>query len=307
MIARLISAYDSLVLRLPLATLVGIGVIAAFFAWHVPSFELDASADSLVLENDEALKIYRNIRERYGSDDFLIVTYTPVEPLFSEKVLADIARLRGEIEALDMVDSVVTLLDVPLVDSPPMTLFEITRGQRTLESDDVDLELAEKELRSSPLYSNLLVNTEGDTTALQVNLVPNRKLNDLIASRDKLYDKSASQPAARQRIAELSAEIRAENQLHKQRVQETIRALRTLLEDYFDLATVWIGGVPMIAADSISFIANDLKVFGVGVVVFILVILAVSFRQPRWVILPLAVCLVSAVSMVGFLGWRTGR
>ena len=124
---KLLQVYDRLVLQQPLGTLIAVTMVAVFFLLHIPEFELDASADSLVLENDTSLKYYRGVREQYGSDDFLIVTYSPQQALFSEQVLADITRLRDELNSLEQVASVISLLDVPLVDSPPMTLGEISR------------------------------------------------------------------------------------------------------------------------------------------------------------------------------------
>ncbi len=303
MFSRFIWAYDRLVLKQPLVTLIGLTAVIVYFLLFIPDFELDASADSLVLENDSSLKYYRSIREQYGSDDFLIVTYSPQQELFSAEVLADITRLRNELSALEQVDSVISLLDVPLVDSPPMTLAEISRQVRTLESDDVDVELAAKEMRQSPLYENLLVNSQGDTTAMQVNLVSNRKLIDLINNRDKLYAQASTMPEARARLDELSAQIKIENLAQKLRLEKTIAEVRAIMDGYRGKATLYLGGVPMIASDSIAFIRSDLKVFGAGVVLFIVIILAFSFKHLRWVVLPLAVCLTSAMAMVGYLGW----
>jgi len=303
MLSSFSSAYNFVVLRQPLATLIALCIVIVYFLLYIPDFELDASADSLVLENDSSLKYYRGVRERYGSDDFLIVTYSPVKELFSAEVLADIKRLREELSQLEQVDSVVSLLDVPLVDSPPMTLAEISRQARTLESDDVNLQMAEREFRSSPLYRNLVVNSQGDTTAIQVNLVVNQTLRDLIDNRDKLYDKVKTVPDASKRLAELSERIKVENLAEKEKVEKTIAAVRKVMDGHRGEATLYLGGVPMIASDSIDFIRSDLKVFGVGVIVFILIILLVSFQHPRWVILPFAVCITSALSMTGYLGW----
>ena len=194
MLSNLLAAYNRAILKSPLITLVIGACIAVFFLMHIPDFELDASADSLVLENDSSLKYYRSIRDQYDSEDFLVVTYSPDKNLFSKEVRADLTRLRDQLAQVEAVSSVVTLLDVPLVDSPPMTLAEISRKVRTLESEDVDVQLAEQELTTSPLYQNLLVNSDGDTTALQVNLATNERLVDLIHSRDKLYEKQDTIP-----------------------------------------------------------------------------------------------------------------
>jgi predicted RND superfamily exporter protein len=303
MLPKFIAVYDRLVLQRPLGALIAVTMVAVFFLLHIPEFELDASADSLVLENDTSLKYYRGVREQYGSDDFLIVTYSPQEALFSEQVLADITRLRDELNSLEQVASVISLLDVPLVDSPPMTLGEISRRVRTLESEDVDIQLAEQEMRHSPLYENLLVNSEGDTTAMQLNLVVNRELLDLLNNRDKLYPKATMNPDSKARLDELSAQIKTVNLAHKIRLDQTIAQVREIMDGHRDKAVLFLGGVPMITSDSIEFIRSDLKVFGIGVILFIVLILAVSFRHIRWVVLPLGVCLVSAGTMIGYLGW----
>jgi len=282
MFSKFIWAYDRLVLKHPLATLIALTAVIVYFLLFIPDFELDASADSLVLENDTSLQYYRGVRERYGSDDFLIVTYSPQDDLFSPQVLADITRLRGELIALEQIDSVISLLDVPLVDSPPMTLAEISRRVRTLESDDVDIGLAEQEMRHSPLYQNLVVNSQGDTTAMQLNLVSNRRLIDLINSRDSLYAKLGTNPDTRARLDELSAQIKIENLAQKLRLEKTIAEVRAVMDRYRGKATLYLGGVPMIASDSIEFIRSDLKVFGAGVVLFIVIILAFSFKHLRW-------------------------
>ncbi len=303
MLSTFISGYNRLILQQPLATLIVIISVVVFFLLYIPDFELDASADSLVLENDASLKSYRRIRDQYGSDNFLIVTYSPKQALFSEAVIADIAQLRGELSQLEQVDNVISMLDVPLVDSPPMTLAEISRKVRTLESDDVDIELAEQEMRKSPLYENLLVNSEGDTTAMQVNLVTNQRLLDLINNRDKLYEKVGTNPDAAARLDQLSTQIKIENLAQKLKLDQTIVDVRRIMDAYRGKATLYLGGVPMITSDSIEFIRSDLKVFGVGVVLFIVIILAFSFKHIRWVVLPLAVCLTSAMTMMGYLGW----
>ncbi|MFT5504735.1 MAG: putative RND superfamily exporter protein [Gammaproteobacteria bacterium] len=302
MIESLTSIYRGFVLRRPKLCLAFVILFVAFFSAFTGDFELDASADSLILENDATLKYYRSIRDKYGSDDYLIVTYSPTNPLFSKETLAQIGSLRDELIALDSVGSVVSLLDVPLLSSPPMTLAEVSRQIRTLDSDDVDIALAETEMRTSPLYENLLVSSDGGTTAMQVNLTENHTLIDLINKRDALYDKRETLPDVQQRLDMLTSKIKVLNLKHKQDRDQVIADVRRIMDKYRSESVLYLGGVPMIVADSIEFIRSDLKVFGVGVVLFIVLILAISFRSVRWVVLPLVACVSSAVVMVGYLG-----
>ncbi|MFA9419009.1 MAG: RND family transporter [Gammaproteobacteria bacterium] len=305
-VSFLFALYNKIVLQKPVVTLVAIAVIVGFFLAHASLFELDASADSLTLENDASLKYYRNVREQYGSDDFLIVTYSPVEALFSTATLSDIRNLRDELAIINQVDSVITLLDVPLVRSPPTTLYEMSRGVRTLESDDVDLTLAEKELTSSALYENLLVSSEGDITAILVNLEQNDRIAGLIQERDLLIEKrltSSLDQDEQLRLDSLRLEVKNINLQRQKGLDQTIRKVRNIMDAHRHAATLYLGGVPMIVTDSIDYIRGDLKVFGAGVVGFIIVILGLSFRSFRWVVLPLATCITSVLVMIGFLGW----
>jgi predicted RND superfamily exporter protein len=298
----LIGLYNRLVLGKPVITLVICCLVVGFFLANISRFELDASADSLLLENDAALKYYRSIREEYGTADSLIVTYSPKIPLFSPESLSDIGQLRDQLREIEQVDAVISLLDVPLVSSPPMTLNQIAEGIRTLESDDVDLELAQRELTSSALYQKLLVSSAGDTTALQVNLKRDERLAELTLKRDRLYDLETPAADHQQRLKQLSSEIKTLNLALNKRQHQTIQQVREIMNRHRDNATLYLGGVPMIVTDSIDFIRGDLKVFGAGVIAFIIIILSLSFRSPRWVVLPLIACLTSAMTMMGYLG-----
>ena len=158
-----------MVLGRPSLTLLMVLLVTCFFGWFIQDFKLDISADSLILENDKDLRYYRSINARYGSDDYLIITYTPNAGLFDTQTLDNLQKLRDSLADIKRVESVISILDVPLISSPPMDLSELQQSIRTLRDTDTDFELAKKELRESPLYRNRLVGADGNTTALQVN------------------------------------------------------------------------------------------------------------------------------------------
>ncbi len=301
----LLNAYDRFVLKRPAITLLVVAFVVAFFAYHTPAFRLDASADSLVLENDEALQYYRSIRARYGSDDYLIVTYTPDQDLFSDAVLADLQALRDEIAAMEHVESVTSLLDVPLIQSPPVSLAELSEKMPTLESPRTDKELARQEFPSSPMYRNLIISPDGRTTAMQVNFRRDETWHRLLKQRNELREKSLhGQLSADERatLDAVSAEFDAHSLKLRDQQSSDIAEIRSIIDRHHDTAELHLGGVPMIVSDSIDFIRHDLLVFGIGVLCFLVVILAVAFRKPRWVILPMLACGAAGVIMVGFLG-----
>ena len=302
---RFSALHERLVLRHPVLVLVASGLLVGFFAWHARDFSLDATADSLTLENDADISFYRMVRARYGSDDFLIVTFSPEAELFSEPVLQTLSELRADLRALDNVESVVSILDVPLISSPPVDLKSIAQGLKRLEDSNTDTELARRELTQSPLYRDLVVSSSGRTTALQVNFKQDQRYLDLRTQRNRLREKQYEGPLTgeeQRALARLTLDFDAASQVVLAREERTIAAIREILDNYRDVAELHLGGVPMIVADSMDFIRHDLVVFGLAVIAFLIIILVIAFRQPRWAILSLINCLSTCVVMLGLLG-----
>ncbi len=309
--AALPSLYRKTVLSFPRIIVALLVLALCFFAWQARQFSLDASADALLLENDKDLQIYRASLQRYGTGDFLVVTYDPNGDLFTSESLDQLATLRDELAQVESVESVFSLLDVPLLTSSGISLTELTAGVPTLASHpDSDLDLVSQEITSSPVFSDLIVSKDASTTAMQLNLKADATYSTLHAQRSAL------------RLKELQGELSAEEQLELTKVNtefdavrsefnkkrhNDISAIRAILAKHKDKATMHLGGVPMVSDDMVSYIARDLVVFGAGVVLFILATLTIIFRRLRWVLLPVASCLFAGLTVMGFLsliGWK---
>ena len=298
-------SYDRLLLSRPWLSMLIIGLIVAFFSFHTGKFRLDASGDSLVLENDQTLNYYHAIKARYGSDDFLFVTYTPNKELFDETVLTDLQKLRDSLRTLQGVDSVISILDVPLINSPRMPLDEMRDSIRTLEKPDTDRHLARNELLSSPLYANLLISPDSGTTALQINMHRDETYYKLRNRRNQLREMRLDGELTAEQgdeLARISQRFTAYNTESLERQSDLITEVRNIMAKHQERAKLHLGGVPMITVDSIDFIRHDLLTFGLGVLIFLIILLAVAFGKLRWVLLPLLTCFSSGVVMVGFLG-----
>ena len=302
--------YESMILGRPVATLVAVGAITLSIAWFAPDFSLDASADSLILERDDDLRYYRSIRARYGSDDYLIVTYTPDAALFDEDTLNDLRMLRDDLAALPNVARVTSILDVPLIFSPRVELDDISAGVRYLDDPQTDRELARQELTTSPVYRDLIISSDATTTALRVDM---RQDEEYIRRRDRRDDLRELQMAREltageiSELSDLELWIDQYTQSQMQQQERDIASVREIMGRHGAAASLHLGGVPMIVADSIDFIQHDLVVFGAAVLVFLILILASAFRRRRWIFLPLLTCAATCVFMLGMLGlldWR---
>ncbi len=310
MISRISELYEKIVLHRPVLTLLVVALIVAFFSVYVPDFKLDASGESLVLENDRDLRYYRSIQARYGSDDYVIVTYTPEKALFSEESLSDLQELRDSLLEIERVESVTSILDVPLINSPPISLREISDQVRRLEDPDTDISLAKKEFLTSPLYKNLIVSPEGNTTALQVTFRRDDTFYSLLERRDSLREKELVMELMQEEEDELvrvSKEFKDYIADLMDREGRDIARIREIMDKYRDNAKLYLGGIPMIASDMTDFIRHDLSVFGLGVLCFLIIMLEMFFHKARWVVISMICCFASVLFMFGFLGlveWR---
>jgi predicted RND superfamily exporter protein len=298
--------YDDLILAKPLVVLVVLLCIFGFFAYYANDFRLDASADSLLLQNDQALRQTRKVNEEFGNREFLFVTFSPNGDLFSDKNLHVIRRLRDDLRQVKHIASVTSLVDIPLLTVVKGSLLQLSKNYRTLLDKDVDKDKAREELTHSPLFSQLIISRDGKVTALKLDLQKNPEYRDLRDQRNRLiakkYDTGLSELEAK-RLDRIEKRYRKVKETVNEQNHRMIGDIREIMSHYQQYGTLHLGGLPMISNDMIRFIKNDLVDFGLGVFVFMIAMLSIIFRRPRWVVLPLLNCAFSGLLMVGLLGF----
>ena len=304
--ALLPGLYRKTILSFPLVTIALLVLVLCFFGWQARNFALDASADALLLEDDKDLQTFRETAKKYSVGDFLVVTYQSKSDLWTTESISQLSELSAELETVESVDTVLSLLDVPLLTSAGVSLTELTRNVPTLATHpESDLSLVEKELTESPVFRDLIISEDGSVTAMMLNLKSDENYSALSEQRSALKLKELSGGLSDEESAQLTTvntefdKVRAA--YNKQR-HDDIASIRTILKNHRSKAQTHLGGVPMVTDDMISYIARDLVVFGIGVVVFILATLTLIFRQMRWVMLPVASCLFAGLSVTGLLG-----
>ncbi|WP_299982378.1 MMPL family transporter [uncultured Pseudoteredinibacter sp.] len=310
MLRGLAAFYQGLVIQRPWLGLVLVIALTALAAAGLPNFKLDASSESLTLENDKDLDYFREVYSRYQSGDFLVVTYRPNADLFSDQSINDLRSLSDELAQIEGVDSVLGMLDVPLLYSPKLSLTDLSDEPRTLMSEGVDRELAKQEFWNSPIYRDMLLSPDGRTTAILANLKVDNKYLALVKQRDELralFKAGQLSAEQQQEYERVSAEFLDYRTQAAVKDKARVAKVREVVTSYSDRAEMFVGGVTMITADMIDFIQSDLTVFGLGIVIFIVLLLAVIFRQWRFIILPLSTCILTAVLMLGLLSWLDWR
>ena len=292
----------------PFITILVILTFLGFFSYNIQYFELDASSDSLLLQDDEDLRYYRNIKARYGDDEFLVVTISPKIDLFDEKTINLLTNLKKDLSKLDQIESVVSILDVPLLKSPPKSLAEIADSAPTFLSPETDKELAKIELTTSNLYRNLIISEDAKTTAMLLNIRLNVELESLIDKRDALRAKRLDSNLSAMELKELdrlSSEVKSLRKDERNETAAMVSDVRSVLDQYKSSAEIFLGGVPMITVDMIDYIQNDIQLFGLLILMFLVIALLVIFKNPQWMIVSMVCCLIGLMIMTGVLGYMS--
>lgn len=271
-------------------------------AFGISNFKLDASSDTLLLENDPDLKLYRENTEKYGSNDFLIVTFSPYQELLSKPSIILIKDIVKKISSLDRVENVLSLLDVPLLENNPnVSLSDVADSVETLNSESINIDLAKRVFSSNSVYQNLLISEDLNTTAFQVTLKRNLNYENLINERYALYDSLDSNKEEKLKNINELIEIEKNNAAAEDEI--LVSDMRDLLSDFNEVGELFLGGGAMITVDTIKFISQDLTIFGLTVLLIFIVVLSLIFKNFIWVSIPLITASLTSLLCMGAVGW----
>ena len=284
MFARL---YQNIVIEKPKLIFTLLILCLIGFGYYTKDFRLDASSDTLLIDGDPDLKYLKEINERYNAKEFLVLTYTPKEAMTSESSINNLLSLKYKIQSLEWVHSVITLLDIPLLNSTDKTLTEKLQNFSTLKSEGIDKERGFNEILNSPVFRNFVISEDGKTTGIIVNIKKDEKLKEF-------------EGKSKNEIENYKDTIKKKN-------HENIIQIREIIKTFNQVGKIHLGGIPMIADDMMSFIKNDIIVFGIGVLLFIIATLWFVFKKLVWIIVPISSCFFSVIIMtglLGLLGWK---
>lgn len=302
-IFKFIIAKNKLVISLVL-------VLSIVFGYLSTKLSIDASAETLLLEHDPDLKAYRQIAKRYDSPGLLVVAFTPKDDLFSPKNLELIKNLSDELAKNEMVSSVISILNVPLLNSVKGGVTGILDHTPTLSDKDINISKAKIEFAKSPIYSGNLISKDLKTTAIALNLKQDDKFNELLNERNLLSQKESNgtiTQAEKEKFKALVTEFKAYRDELRKSDHKNLEAIKTAIAKFNANDELFLGGANMIADDMIGFIKSDLLVYGLSVLALLSFSLWLFFRQVRWIVLPMFICAVSAIfttGIFGMFGWE---
>ena len=299
------SIYKKIITDFSKITLLFLIVLVIFSLYQSKNFNLDASSDALLLEGDPDLKYLREVNQTYGSKDFLVLTYSPISSFTEKETILNLQLLKSKIEKLSWVDSVITIIDVPLLKSTDEGLMERLKNYKTLAYPEIDRERGFDEILNSPIYRNYVISEDGKTSGIVVYLKKDERLAEYIKVKEKYFNQSYETGLSKEEkinYKKFSKEYEDYKNLYNIRNHQNISEIRDVISKYGENSKIHLGGIPMIADDMMSYIKNDIVVFGIGVFIFIVLTLWFIFRNLKWVVMPLLGCATSVIIMIGLLG-----
>lgn len=278
----------------PKKTFFGTLALSLFLSFFAFKLSIDASAESLLLEDDKDLKIFRELSKHYKSDDFLMLAFEPKDKNpFSKQSLKELENLYKDLEKIDGVQRILSIINAPLFQSLDNTdLKELLKNIPTITSKDINQSKAKDEILNSPFYKNNIISKDGKITALIIYLKPDLIYNELIEKRDKASLESEKKA--------YRLEIKEHQDAQRIIVKKRLDAIKALLKKYENNGNkLYLGGVSMIADDMISYIKADLVLYGLSLVFLLGFALWYFFRTLYFVFLPLFICLLTLSSASG--------
>ena len=292
-------------LERPKLILITLILLFSFSIYNAKNFQLDASADSLLLENDPDLNYLRSVNERYLSEDFFVITYSPKKKI-NEESLKELKKFVDEINNIKWVSKTISVLNAPLFESSDQPLIEKINNIQYIVTPGIEINRALNELKNSPVYKRLIINDDATTFGIVVYIKDNKKYLSALKTNKDFLDKQQNNKLSEKDLKEFENHKEILEKLkkeHNKNLEIYNIEIRSQISKYKNIADINLSGIPMIADDLISFVKKDITVFGSGVFIFILITLWFIFRDVRWVIFPLLSCFLSIAIMVGMLGY----
>ena len=304
-------------------------ILCAFLCAFAPKLAIDASTQTLLLENDKDLELWRDITKRYEIPNTLVIAYTPNSDLLSQSSISTLAALSKDLAQIKGVKSVFSMLDAPLLLSSGLKFSDLLGTIPTLKDSNASKEAIKAEFLNSPFYKNSLVSSDFKTTALLLTLEPNSRYNEFIASitalentlktaennataKTLLKEQRAAFKAYRDelRIAEhdqitqIRQVIAKYNQNSQTRIpyQDEFLNSQTRIPYQASSSQLFLGGINMIADDMIAFVRSDLATYGLATLLLCSLCLFVYYLQLRYVFLAIFICLVCVGVTSGLFG-----
>ncbi|WP_198411305.1 efflux RND transporter permease subunit [Marinimicrobium alkaliphilum] len=286
-------------------------IIAIALGWQAQHFKIDASADTLLTQDNVHYIRTQVMNERFSPQEFILVAYEPKNTdLFSQQTYTNLESLTERLNNIERVESVRSLLNVPILSLMEGDWTGGNPEDWTHERQGFSNEQLAEAFSGNPIYEDLLVNQGQTATAIQILFQPHEELTEIQSEITALQKKSLDQDLNREeqeRVEQLQEQAQSlQDELGNTRLEE-IDQIRSIIADYEADADIYLGGAHVLGYQLIDIIQNDLYLFGGLIAGMICLVLFLLFGSFRWVLITVVCCGLSVfltIALFGMLGLR---
>ena len=275
------------------------------FGMLVSQFKIDASADTLLTQNNALFIKTQLANRKFSPSEFILVAYQPHDKnVFSQQAIDDIAFLSEKFSAIDRVNTINSMLSVPLIADKSQLMGSVKVDELNYYEQQYSPSTMQRLFSDHPIYTDLLVNKQQTATAIQLVFSKNEELealnNNIVDIQSKLLEGELT-PPQQSKLTALKREAKAlQEHIGKVRQQEVADIERIIQEAKVD-ANLYIGGSYVVGIRLVEIVTQDLWYFGSGISVLISLLLLVLFRSAKWLFFPLFACVSSVTITLGTL------
>ncbi|MCX7863380.1 MAG: MMPL family transporter [Bacteroidales bacterium] len=276
------------------------GIFTLFFAWHIPKLKVNPDVISYLPKDDYVAMLFDSIGQTYQGNTTAVVGYK-CDDVFTEKSLKELKAITDTLKyfpGISSVNSLINVIDIREEDSVLQVVPLI--DEYNIPSSKKELDSLKNYVLSKNIYRGMLISNDAQSTVITAKIQPDFKIKrDSLLPKDSVlatYVKKYPEPM-------FHVEYNPKTDTIYVVVNKTIvaNALKDKLLSMKLDAQLFFGGLPYITSDIGSIIAHDIVVLGIIAFIIILIVLYVSFKSWRGVLMPvLAVC-IAIVWVLGFM------
>ncbi|MBW2714357.1 MAG: MMPL family transporter [Deltaproteobacteria bacterium] len=252
--------------------------------------QVETSAETYLAKKDPARRMYDLFRD----DVFLIAIRS--KNIFSAPFLNHLSDYHQAIEErLPFLDEVNSLVNARVTRGNDQELIVEDLLEQMPKTDEEFAQLRARVL-ANPLYKNILISEDGQTTALVVKILPGMGAG----TEDPLEDAFADEGA----LAEGEPDYPHATTLSPEELAETMEVMMALEEEFArEDFEIFVTGDPQVTYALMQVMAEEMQMFLVVTMAVIALVLLVFFRRISGVVLPMLVVFLPISATLGLMGW----
>tara|TARA_Y100000590_G_scaffold86547_1_gene96889 strand:- start:5133 stop:7535 length:2403 start_codon:yes stop_codon:yes gene_type:complete len=269
-------------------------LVLLFFSNFIKNFKIDASSDTLILQNDEDFKYFNYYNKVFPTKNFLVLAISSNE-IIDENYIKKINTLKNKLMKIKEIDSIFSIVDAPILLTNNLQLTDLKNTIENINNTEITLSKVLKEFSNNPLYVNQIISQDKKISSLIIYL-----------KKDQIFLKLKEN---KNLSSNNLNEYKKNKDIQNKKRQELIKNIRIIINEEQNNDTklnnkfnYYLGGIDMIIDDSITYVKKDILFFSFSVTLFIFIILFIIFKNIKWVIIPLISSGYSIIIMIGLMG-----